>query len=110
LLSAESEASLNHRLKLAPLLPSTQYYYQIIAGGEKTQPLRRFSTKEIFNTSPTETPVFVSPTPIPTVVVSPDAANFEKYFGSENETFDIDKNGVVNVLDWMLYQKQKTEK
>lgn len=117
----EAMASLNHRIRLAPLLASTTYYYQIIANGKKVSAPRSFLTKaaevSVSPTPvlvPTENPV-VSPVPesiAPSVAASSAAASrytlsdFEPYFGTSSAVFDIDKNGIVNMRDWLLYQEQ----
>lgn len=114
----EAMASLNHRIRLTPLLASTTYYYQIVNEGKKVSEVRSFLTKP-----PAATPVpTVLPTAIPTVVPtsaetksSPATSSasttytledFQAKFGSESAEFDIDNNGVVNIRDWLLYQQQ----
>jgi len=101
----EAMASLNHRIRLSPLLPSTSYYYQVMAEGKKVGEVRSFLTKVA--QSPTIAPVV--PSPIPTVASGTSGeytfADFERYFGTANATYDTDKNGIVNTRDWILYQK-----
>ena len=107
----ETMAALSHRVRLAPLLPATTYYYQVVVDGKKVGETRSFLTKTM-QTS-TEEPV-VEPTtflpvasPLPTVASGRyTLEDFQANFGLQNATFDIDKNGVVNIRDWLLYQKQ----
>lgn len=99
----EALASLNHRIRLAPMLPSTAYYYQIIVDGKNTEPIRSFLTKPV-ESAPQPT----LPPAKPTVASSGyTVTDFEANFGTSNSVFDIDKNGIVNTRDWLLYQKTK---
>ncbi len=108
----EAMASLNHRLRLTPLLASTTYYYQVVSEGKKLGTVRSFLTKAAAVT-PTLPP---EPTAIPVVETTPATASgttptytlddFKTQFGSDNPAFDIDKNGIVNMADWLAYQKQ----
>lgn len=106
----EALASLNHRIRLAPLLPSTAYYYQIIADGEKTEPIHSFLTGK--TTDLGEEPQPTIPIAQPTVASSAGEkagkytiTDFQVVFGTVNPVFDVDKNGTVNIRDWILYQK-----
>lgn len=92
----EAMASLNHRIRLSPLLPSTTYYYRIKVEGRVIELTRSFLTLAT-QALPTKAPVVPSNFSI---------EDFTTYFGTANPTFDIDKNGVVNSLDWQLYQKK----
>ncbi|HUV72355.1 MAG TPA: fibronectin type III domain-containing protein [Clostridia bacterium] len=104
----EAMASLNHRIRLTPLLASTTYYYQIESEDKKLGEVRSFLTKP-----PAATPVpTAAPTAIPTQsTASPSAGlytleDFQAQFGSDSAEFDVDKNGVVNMRDWLMYQKE----
>lgn len=92
----EAMASLNHRIRLSPLLPSTTYYYQVNVEGKKIEPARSFLTLVV--------PI---PTQIPTSSAGYTFNDFSPYLGTANPTFDMDKNGVVNSADWLLYQGSK---
>lgn len=107
----ESTAALNHRFKLSPLLPSTTYYYQVVADGKKTGSARSFLTQrtgvpENIASRPTSVPASL-PTAIPSGSAAYKLDDFVKQYGTANSTFDIDKNGVVNSADWLLYQKDQ---
>jgi hypothetical protein len=110
----EAMASLNHRIKLTPLLASTTYYYQVVYAGKKMGTVRSFLTKAAApSVTPTVSPAEVMPAEItPTgASASPSAKtryllqDFQSHFGSSSAEFDLDKNGVVNNADWLLYQK-----
>lgn len=106
----EALASLNHRIRLAPLLPSTAYYYQIIADGEKTQPIYSFLTGKTTTAEEVAEPTIPVTQPSPAISAGGKAekytiTDFQAVFGTGNTIFDIDKNGTVNIRDWMLYQK-----
>ncbi len=90
----EEMAVLNHRLKLSPLLPSTTYYYQVMAEGKEVGIVRNFLT------SKEETP-----TVAPTGDAGCNFGDFQKQYGTANAKFDFDKNGVVNSSDWLYCQK-----
>lgn len=103
----ESMAALNHRIKLSPLLPETTYYYQVALEGKKLGTVRSFLTRK----TGLEGSGAKSPTPIPTATSVPSKKEcseeeFKKYYGSANSEFDFDKNGVVNVADWLMCRQQ----
>lgn len=102
----ETVAVLDHRVRLTPLLPSTTYYYQVVVGGKKVSETRSFMTKLAM--APTQVPVVV---PTTAITVAPGGTgsytieDFQANFGRQNTIFDIDKDGVVSIRDWILYQK-----
>lgn len=99
----EAMASLNHHIRLAPLLPSTTYFYQVVVDGKKVGSVRSFLTG--VTQTPTLTPTSTSAPATVTYTVQ----DFETHLGTANPTFDIDKNGIVNLRDWLLYQKTKVQ-
>ena len=110
----EKMASLNHRVRLSPLLPATTYYYQIKYSGKPVGQINSFLTLASSPaTTPSPKPQAVSPTSRPTVVPTTASGakpvytlkDFEAKFGTKDKTFDIDNNGVVNTFDWFAYQK-----
>jgi hypothetical protein len=107
----EATASLNHRIRLTPLLAGTTYYYQVVQGGKKLTPSRSFLTKPPLSPTPpppTSPPAEVVPTAAETTSSATTRytlQDFQSHFGSSSAEFDLDKNGVVNSADWLLYQK-----
>jgi len=113
----ESMASLNHRIRLTPLLASTTYYYQVVAEGKKVGTVHSFLTKAPISVTPTKEPeIVVTPTSVPEVVPTATATSsasttyifedFQSQFGGDNPTFDVDQNGVVNMADWLKYKRE----
>ncbi len=102
----ETLASLNHRVRLTPLLPATTYYYQVKIDGKPVGEIYSFLT---LASSGGVVPVATkSPTVAPTTAVPTTVYTFEDFqakFGTNSSVFDTDKNGVVNILDWLAYQK-----
>lgn len=105
----EAMASLNHSVKLSPLLPSTAYYYQLKVEGKPLGNVRNFLTLPVSGQTgavPTNAPT-VSPV-IPTQTAGKTTYTIEDFqakFGTVDSAFDIDKNGIVNFGDWTAYQK-----
>ena len=121
----EEMAAANHRIKISPLLPQQKYFYQVVDDqGKRVGIVKDFTTKMAQGSAP-PAETAVSPTLAPTKAVSPTAIpttkqaspsgsittkytyeDFAANFGGTNPVFDIDKNGIVNSLDWLKYQKQ----
>lgn len=105
----EAMASLNHTVKLSPLLPSTAYYYQLKVDGKPLGNVRNFLTLPVSgqtNIVPTSAPTV--PSVVPTQAGAKAAYTIEDFqakFGGSDVAFDIDKNGIVNFGDWVAYQK-----
>ena len=127
--ATETSPTTNHNVSLSPLLPETIYYFRIRVGEEiydDNGAPYSFTTKEAVakmpspGVSPTlplvsPTVVISQPTVTPTQNLSPVISPTEKYtlddfkkaFGTSNAEFDINKDGVVNSADWVLYQEQE---
>ncbi len=104
----EAMASLNHNVKLSPLLPSTTYYYQLKVGGKAVGNVRNFLTSPSSGAIGQTTVAPTTPPVIPTQVPAKSIytiENFQVKFGSTDPAFDTDKNGIVNFGDWVAYQK-----
>ena len=127
--ATETSPTTNHNVTLSPLLPETIYYFRIRVGEEiydDNGAPYSFTTKEAVakmpspGVSPTlplvsPTVVISRPTVTPTQNLSPVISPTEKYtlddfkkaFVTSNAEFDINKDGVVNSADWILYQEQE---
>lgn len=127
--ATETSPTTNHNVTLSPLLPETIYYFRIRVEEEiydDNGAPYSFTTKEAVakmpspGVSPTlplvsPTGVISRPTVTPTQNLSPVISPTEKYtlddfkkaFGTSNAEFDINKDGMVNSTDWVLYQEQE---
>ena len=127
--ATETSPTTNHNVSLSPLLPETIYYFRIRVGEEiydDNGAPYSFTTKEAVAKMPSPgvspalplispTVVISRPTATPTQNLSPVISPTEKYtlddfkkaFGTSNAEFDINKDGVVNSADWVLYQEQE---
>ena len=127
--ATETSPTTNHNVSLSPLLPETIYYFRIRVGEEiydDNGAPYSFTTKEAVAKMPSPgvspalplvspTVVISQPTVTPTQNLSPVISPTEKYtlddfqkvFGTSNAEFDINKDGVVNSADWILYQEQE---
>jgi len=127
--ATETSPTTNHNVSLSPLLPETIYYFRIRVGEEiydDNGAPYSFTTKEAVAKMPSPgvspalplvspTVVISQPTATPTQNLSPVISPTEKYtlddfkkaFGTSNAEFDINKDGVVNSADWVLYQEQE---
>jgi len=110
--NTETAQTSDHSLVLSPLLPETIYYFRIRIGEEvydENGAPYSFTTKGAVASIPK-----VTVSPVPTLPVSTSSAassaqytldDFQAKFGSSDSEFDINKDGVVNSADWILYQK-----
>ena len=127
--ATETSPTTNHNVSLSPLLPETIYYFRIRVGEEiydDNGAPYSFTTKEAVAKMPSPgvspalplvspTVVISQPTVTPTQNLSPVISPTEKYtlddfkkaFGTSNAEFDINKDGVVNSADWILYQERE---
>lgn len=107
----ESLPSLNHRFRIAPLLPGQYYSYKLMVDDKDLGSVRFFRTK-LIQAVPSEAVVPTAlPTKKPVLTGSAGKAytltDFEDNFGTAKAEFDYDKNGIVNMRDWLLYQKSR---
>lgn len=123
---SEQITATDHQIKLSPLMPSTPYKYQIRHDETKYEPTRGFLTLPLSVNTVTNVPTMAVPTrnvlpritgspglgkisPTPTVIRPPPVRylleDFQLHLGSVDPRFDIDKNGIVNIRDWQLYNK-----
>ncbi len=128
--ATETSPTTNHNVSLSPLLPETIYYFRIRVGEEiyddngapysftTKEAVTKMPSPEVSPTLPLVSPTAVISRPIATPtqnlspVISPTGGkytldDFKKMFGASNAEFDINKDGVVNSADWVLYQEQE---
>lgn len=97
LVHPENTPALNHQITLTRLLPGRQYFFVIKIDGES------FSDN---NDQPYEftTPAKeASSTPAPIVLTE---ENLLKVLGTNNTTYDLNRDGIVNTLDLYLLREQ----
>ena len=111
--NTETVQTNDHSLVLSPLLPETIYYFRIRIGKEvydENGAPYSFTTKGLVASIPTlpTSTLSASVTEAPSATVSDQYTldDFQAKFGSSDSEFDINKDGVVNSADWILYQKQ----
>ncbi|PIS15344.1 hypothetical protein COT63_00430 [Candidatus Shapirobacteria bacterium CG09_land_8_20_14_0_10_38_17] len=120
--NTETTQTSDHSLVLSPLLPETIYYFRIRIGEEvydENGAPYSFTTKGAVVSVPKATvsplPTLPISTPSAAVTKAPSATSsatqytlddFQAKFGSSDSEFDINKDGVVNSADWILYQEQ----
>ena len=99
LIQPESAPAINHQVNLAGLLPGSNYFFVIKVGDETFDNNGQPYT---FTTKPRE----VTPTPSPTPAVSLTEEGLEAAMGTSNPTYDLNKDGIVNTLDLLLFRQQ----
>jgi len=111
LIQTESSPVINHRVNLINLLPATKYFF-VIKIADQTfdnggQPFT-FTTKETGASS--------SPTPSlePNLTISPTLSplteeGFQSAIGTNNATYDLNKDGIVNTADLLLFRQQQNK-
>lgn len=104
LIQPETSSTTNHQIEVVRLLPQSNYYF-VIKVGDKVfdnngQPFSFITlTKK-------ETPV--SPTPTVKTPSSLNENDLEAAMGTNNPMYDLNKDGIVNSLDLLLFrQRQK---
>lgn len=104
LIQPETSPTASHQLELTRLLPQSNYYF-VIKVGEKVfdnngQPFSfiTLAKKEILP----------SPTPTTKIPASLNETDLEAAMGTNNPIYDLNKDGIVNTLDLLLFrQRQK---
>lgn len=109
LIRSETTPAINHQVTLNGLLPGTNYFFVIKIDNEtfdnNGQPYS-FTTKAEKTPSPTPTP---SPSPTPTPTNKLTEEGLISAMGSTNPTYDLNKDGIVNVLDLQIFRQQSKE-
>ena len=100
LVQPENAPAINHQLTIANLLPGSNYFF-VIKIANKTfdnngQPFT-FTTKarEI--------------TPSPTAIPSLTEKDLQKAMETNNPAYDLNKDGIVNTLDLLLFRQQQNK-
>lgn len=108
----ESASTMSHKISLSPLKSDVYYYFQIRVGDEIYDnggiPFSFKATPASDGTTPAVSPTGGQPTALPTIGSQPSSTPSlcvrEEYvanFGSNNTQYDLNRDGVVNQLDWM---------
>lgn len=100
LFAAETSPSTKHEVKLSFLKPSTTYYYEIAIGDnvyDQTGIVKE--NKHLPYTFTTAKATSSETSTIPTL----DAATFRQKFGTTDSLYDLNKDGIVNSTDYLLY-------
>lgn len=100
LVQMENAPAINHQVNLAGLLPGTNYFFVIKIGN---QTFDNNGQPYTFTTKSKE----ILPTPSPTPTTSLTEEGLEAAMGTSNPTYDLNKDGVVNTLDLLLFRQQQ---
>ena len=96
LIQPETAPAVNHQVSLANLLPESTYYYTIQVEDEtfdnNGQPFS-FST----------TAAAATPSPLPSI----SEAGFTQAFGTNNPNYDLNQDGVVSMVDLLLFRQRE---
>lgn len=105
LYAAESKPSAAHEVRLSSLKPNTTYYYQIevSAGKEKEIYDQSGQVKDNKNLPYTFTTAKGSEAEGSTGTSGLDPSVFKQKFGSNDPLYDLNKDGIVNSTDYLLY-------
>jgi len=104
LIQPETSPTANHQVELTRLLPQSNYYF-VIKVGEKVfdnngQPFS-FITQTKKETQASPTPTVKTPSSL-------NENDLEAAMGTNNPMYDLNKDGIVNTLDLLLFrQRQK---
>lgn len=102
LIQPENSPAVNHQISLTRLLPGSTYFF-VIKTENKTfdnngQPYT-FNTLAQVNT-PTPTEPIIKP-------LSLTEEGFQAAMGTDNQVYDLNKDGVVNTLDLLLLRQEQ---
>jgi hypothetical protein len=126
LVQIESSPAINHQINLINLLPATTYFFTIKIGNQtfdnNGQPFTfTTKTKATFpspSPSPSPSPISTpTPTSKPTTTSSPTLSppsslteeGFQTAIGTNNPTYDLNKDGIVNTADLLLFRQQQNK-
>lgn len=98
-----SVGTINHTVNLSGLVPNSHYYFVIVSGGEKHYSNQE--TKEPYTFDTPQTRAVATPTP--TTAAALTELGFQMALGTNNPTYDLNKDGIVNTLDLQLFRQQE---
>jgi hypothetical protein len=99
LIQPESAPAINHQVNLSSLLPATNYFF-VIKVEDKT--FDNNGQPYTFTTKPKE----VTPIPSPTQATSLTEEGLEAAMGTSNTIYDLNKDGIVNTIDLLLFRQE----
>jgi len=107
LVQPESTPAINHQVTLNNLLPENTYFFVIKisdkAFDNSGQPFTFTTKAKELTPSPTSTP------PTPALIPSLTEEDFQSVMGTSNPTYDLNKDGIVNTFDLLLFRQQQNK-
>jgi len=105
LIQPENAPAINHQVNLTGLLPEYEYFF-VIKIGDKT--FDNNGKPYTFTTKTKKLTPTPSPTPTPSLAptVSLNEEGLEAAMGTNNPTYDLNQDGIVNSLDLLLFRQQ----
>lgn len=100
LLAAENSSGTTHNLKLSLLKPNSTYYYEISIGKDSFDQSGKVSDNKHLPFSFTTSEALESNTQ---GQPSLDTTVFKQKFGTKDPLYDLNKDGIVNATDYLLY-------
>jgi hypothetical protein len=116
LVHPENFPAINHQVQLVNLLPATTYFFTIKIGNQtfdnNGQPFTFITKPVTIPPTPTLTPI-PTPTSKQTPEISPTPPlteeGFQEEMGTNNPTYDLNKDGIVNTADLLLFRQQQNK-
>lgn len=100
---AESKPTKNHEVKLTSLKPNTTYYYQIELAVDKDKNIYDQGGLVKDNKNLPFTFTTQKSTQNSSEIPSLDPEIFRQKFGSQDPLYDLNKDGIVNSSDYLIY-------
>jgi len=113
LVQPENSPAINHQVNLTNLLPATTYFFIIKIANQafdnNGQPFT-FTTKEALSALPPTPSPKSTPTPSSTTTLSSlTEEGFQSAIGTNNTNYDLNKDGIVNTADLLLFRQQQNK-
>jgi len=106
LVQSEISPAINHQVNLTNLLPGNNYFFVIkIADSTFDNNGQPFT----FTTKTKEATPTPTSTPTPSSPPSLTEEELQSAIGTNNPTYDLNKDGVVNTLDLLLFRQQQNK-